>query len=207
MKGTISVAFIIVIVTLFCGVAFHILGLNQWRGCNGLPGGIHPMTFALMSGFLLTYVVWSNKQKSVPDNKASILALSTFLFAPILGFTLQIGIPLYKHAFIAGSDFGITIYVLTFLFLLCAGNYATTTRQNNLGGICNRWTLSNRTIWAKTQRVYGRFTVLGCLSTIPLVFAHEISLGIAAMAIVFMTSSLAARLYSYILSQSQQLAA
>jgi uncharacterized membrane protein len=207
MRKTIVVAAAIVFITFLSGMLFNLFGLNHWVSCNGQDGGIHPLTFALISGFLLTYVIWSNRNRSTPDNKASMLALSTFLFAPVLGFTLQIGIPLYKHDFIAGSDIGITLYVTTLSFLLCAGNYATTTRQNNLGGICNRWTLSNRAIWTRTQRFYGRLTFFGGLTTIPLIFLHELSVATFALFVVFIVSSLTARLYSYCLSQSTQLIA
>jgi len=202
VKHILLLAFGIVCLTAFLGIALSALELNYLTSCFGHKSRVPALLFASLGGAGLAYTIWSNRKNMSPHGKPTRLAVATLLFGPVIGLFMQIVIPMMSTLRLDGHWPNLALYALMLLFFLSIGNYVTTTRRDGFGGIRNSWTLSSRVIWANTQRLHGYLLVLGGLATIFLILISSVATGMYALPVIYLTSICVATAYSAYLSFS-----
>jgi len=204
MRHIVVLAFGIVCLTALLGIAFSTLGLNYITGCFESRSHLPALLFASLGGAGLTYTVWSNRKNMSAYGKSTKLAVTTFLFSPVIGLFMQVTIPAMSVWRLDGHWANLALYALMLFFFLSIGNYVTTTRRDGFGGIRNGWTLSSRMIWANTQRLHGHLLVFGGLATLFLIPVSSVSTAMSALLIVYPASICIATAYSAYLSFSME---
>jgi uncharacterized membrane protein len=186
----------VLVLTALIGLGFDVIGLNNWANKFGQEVVFYPLQFALISAPFLVFSLWRNGKRCKNLDKATMLVFPSILFVPVMGLVFQLGIPLMKNEIIANDVFGLSLYLIPFVALLCIGNYASVSRPQGIGGLRNRWTLANRAVWAKTQRLYGRVAMLGALTSIPFALSRELGLALLTLTFSFILSLIVGTAFS-----------
>jgi len=193
----------VLVLTALIGLGFDIMGLNNWANKFGQEVVFYPLQFALISAPFLLFSLWRNGKRCNNLDKATMLIFPCILFIPVMGLVFQLGIPLKKHEIITNDVLELSLYFIPLVALLCVGNYASVSRPQGIGGLRNRWTLASRTVWAKTQRLYGRVAMFGALTSIPVALSRELGLAILILSFSFILSFVSATIFSIYFTNSQ----
>jgi len=134
--------------------------------------------------------------------KSRELATVSYLFAPVLAFLIQLAIALHI-LFRLGDDWAnLAIYGLTLALIMSVGNSVATTRRDSFGGLRNRWSVSSRTVWFRTQRLHGRTLVFGGLASLALIPLASFGIALLALLVTYIASIIAATAYSAYLANT-----
>ena len=116
----------------------------------------------------------------------------------VMGFMTAI------HIVMLGVSLGWPVNITTVmlvgvgLFFVVIGNVLPRARSNFVFGIRTPWTLSNDTVWARTNRVGGYAMVAGGLLTVAAAFMAR-PLGVVVALISLFVAALTPIVYSYVL--------